>query len=130
MLELYRGYLISWTGWKPIPNQDYEACQWIGRLMRQSAIPILLHASSPGFEGCHVPGYTFNICLFPGQKPIASQSSPAERKRESKRCKLRLFDLIDWVVDCGLDIAEFEGYFEFSTALSCRWNFSRRQEAV
>lgn len=35
---------------------DAEICQWTAKLLRESKIPINIHASSPGAKGCHLIG--------------------------------------------------------------------------
>jgi hypothetical protein len=111
----HRDYYIFFTGWKSCMNSDFQVGQWIGwpvypngdrEYRRDNKYPFLV-ASVPGQSAAYAKGATFDISIYPNQKPIHFAKTPEQDKEvESLKGKKRLIAMIDCVLDSGKENLE------------------------
>ena len=99
-LETYRGWVISWTGWKTMPNMLEIVSQWIASNGGTSVF-----VSSGGVAGTYRSGDCFDMSIREEYGRLQSTSC----REQLEYCEERSLGLIKKIIDafeidekCGL----------------------------
>jgi hypothetical protein len=94
----YKGFILLWTGWKEVPNQDILVGQWVSNLSGIGARLEdggLFSASYPGAEGKYFPGQFFDTSFKETQTPVMRLHTEEQKEEFRLEALQRIMKVID-----------------------------------
>lgn len=91
--EFYKGWEITWTGWKGSQNTEYLIGQWLAHNPRYDK---MLYVNVPGTRGGkYYKGYVFDTSMDRDSVFITMKTSEEDKAKVMADAKKVLFSLID-----------------------------------
>jgi hypothetical protein len=122
--ELYRGYDVWWTGWKPAQGVEFICGQIVAypvgpapefKYVKNAPVPHLVSVVPGGQHSPFAPGACFDLCLFDRNEVVSVKTTEEQKEMLIAKGKRRVFEMIDCIKDSGLQNRDLAFWDEFLT---------------